>query len=191
LLKALCTVGSPPELIVEKVGYGVGTRDWPDRANVLRATLGRSAQAVGQGTFVVEANLDDCSPQLLGALIEGMLQKGALDAYVVPSTMKKSRPGHLLGAVVSGAQRDAVIEALLAESTTLGVRFHRVERTLLDRKHQTVHTPFGPVRIKLGLRGDQVVNAQPEFEDCRAAALQAGVPIKRVWAEALAAYHRG
>ncbi|MHB8878985.1 MAG: nickel pincer cofactor biosynthesis protein LarC, partial [Myxococcaceae bacterium] len=82
ILKALCKVGAPPELVIEKVGYGVGTRDWPDRANVLRATLGKPAHAAGQGTFVVEANLDDCSPQLLGALVEELLEKGAVDAYV-------------------------------------------------------------------------------------------------------------
>ncbi len=190
LLKVLCTVGGPPELLVERVGYGVGTRDWPDRANVLRATLGRPVHGAALGTFVVEANLDDCSPQLLGTLLEGLFEKGALDAYVLPATMKKSRPGHLLAAVVPADKRDAVVEALLKETTSLGVRFHRVERTALDRRFETVETPYGPVRVKLGFRGAEVWNAQPELEDCRAAAKQAGVPVKRVWAEALAAYYK-
>jgi uncharacterized protein (TIGR00299 family) protein len=190
LLKVLCQVGAPPELVITKVGYGVGTRDFRDRANVLRATLGQPAHAAALGTYVVEANLDDCSPQLLGALLEGLLEKGAVDAYVLPCTMKKSRPGHLLGAVVPADKRDAVIDVLLRESTTLGVRFHRVERAALDRKSETVETPYGPVRVKLGLRDGAVLNAQPEFEDCRALAAKAEVPVKQVWALALAGYYR-
>ncbi|MFZ5472240.1 MAG: nickel pincer cofactor biosynthesis protein LarC [Myxococcota bacterium] len=191
LVKALAKVGPPPELCVERIGYGVGTRDFPDRPNVLRASLGRTAQGADEGTFVIEANLDDCSPQLLGALLEKLLTQGAHDAWVLPATMKKSRPGHLLGAVVPGGRRAAVEETLLSESTTLGVRGHRVERTVLARRFEEVDTRFGKVHIKLALLGERVVNAQPEFEDCRVRAEAAKVPLKQVMAEALAAYwHR-
>ncbi len=190
LLKAFAKVGPPPEMVVERVGYGVGTKDFPDRANVLRATLGTAAHAGADGTWVVEANLDDCSPQWLGALVERTLALGALDAYVLPAMMKKSRPGHLLGVVAPADKRDAVVEALLRESTTLGVRFHRVERVALARAHVEVDTRYGKVRVKLGTRGDEVLNAQPEYEDCRAQAEAHGVPAKQVWAEALAAYYR-
>jgi uncharacterized protein (TIGR00299 family) protein len=188
LLKTFCRIGPPPELVVEKVGYGVGTADFTDRPNVLRATLGTLAHGGAAGTYVLECNLDDCSPQVLGFLVERLLELGALDAYVLPATMKKGRPGHLLGAVVGADVRDRVMDALLAESTTLGVRFHRVERTALERESREVETRFGKVRVKLGRRGGKELNAQPEYEDCRALALQHGVPLKQVWAEALAAY---
>jgi hypothetical protein len=104
--------------------------------------------------------------------------------------MKKSRPGHLLGAVVPADARDRVIDSLLRESTTLGVRFHRVERTALDREMREVETPYGRVRVKIGTRAGAEMNVQPEYEDCKALAKQHNVPVKRVWAEALTAYRR-
>lgn len=190
LLKALCRVEPPGEMVVERVGYGIGTKDFRDRPNVLRASLGRVAHGEGE-TYVIEANLDDCSPQLLGGLLEAVLELGALDAYVLPATMKKSRPGHLLGVLATADRKDAVVEALLSETTTLGVRMHRVERTALDRRFEEVETRYGRVRIKLGLWNGRVVNAQPEYEDCRRAAQASKTPVKQVWAEALARYHQG
>jgi uncharacterized protein (TIGR00299 family) protein len=190
LLKALCRIEPPPAFVLERIGYGVGTQNFKDRANVLRASIGHRAVERGDAIYVLEANLDDCSPQLLGALLERLMELGALDAYVIPATMKKGRPGHLLGAVVSGDRRPALAEALFAESTTLGVRFHAVERTVLDRELQEVETPHGRVRIKVAQRDGKVINAQPEFEDCRALAAQHRVPIKLVQAEAIAAYQQ-
>lgn len=188
LLKAFATVGAPPELVVERVGYGVGTKDWKDRANVLRASLGRVAEARG-ALRVLECNLDDCSPQLLGALVETLLARGALDAWIAPVVMKKGRPGHLVGVLTDGAHRQVMVDTLLAESTTLGVREYAVERTALERRHEAVQTPWGEVRVKLGLRAGAVLNATPEFEDCRALAERAQVPIKDVQAAAIAAWH--
>lgn len=190
LVKVLTRVGPPPEMVVERVGYGVGTREMDDRPNVLRATLGRPTAGVDAGVFVLETNLDDCSPQLLGTLLESLLKAGALDAWVVPATMKKGRPGHLLGALVGGELRQALVELVLRESTTLGVRTFRVERTMLERHHVRVETPHGSVRIKLGMLGKETLNAAPEYEDVRALAEASGVPVKEVWAEALAAWSR-
>ena len=190
LLKTLCQVEPWGEMVVERVGYGVGTKDFRDRPNVLRLSLGRPAHGAG-ATFVIEANLDDCSPQLLGGLLETLLERGAQDAWVLPATMKKSRPGHLLGALATEERKDAVVAAVLSESTTLGVRLHRVERTALDRRFEEVQTPHGKVRIKLGLWNGRVVNAQPEYEDCRRLAQASGASVKQVWAEALARYHQG
>lgn len=189
LVKVLARVGLPPEMVVERVGYGVGTKDWADRPNVLRATLGQPTVGVG-GTYVLETNLDDCSPQLLGTLLERLLAAGALDAWVVPATMKKGRPGHLLGALVEGERREALLDLVLRESTTLGVRSFQVERTVLARHHVPVDTRYGPVRIKVGMRGQETLNATPEYEDVRERAEAAGVPVKMVWAEALAAWSR-
>jgi len=190
LLSAFCKVEPPPEFVLERVGYGVGTREFPDRPNVLRATLGRLVDTTADSTWVIEANVDDCSPQLLGNLLEAMLELGALDAYVLPATMKKSRPGHLIGVVAPASVRDAVANALLRESTTLGVRQHRVDRLVVERSFEEVSTRFGPVRMKIGTRNGKRINAQPEFEDCRRIAQKQKVPIKQVWAEALASYHQ-
>lgn len=187
LLKAFATLAPPPPMAVERIGYGVGTRDFKDRANVLRASLGRPS-AEASGTYEVAVNLDDCSPQVLGALAERLLAQGALDVWISPVLMKKGRPGHLLSFLCDGAGKPALISTVLRESTSLGVREHRVERTMLQRRFETVSTPFGPVRMKLGFEGDSLRNAAPEFEDCRALADAAQVPIKLVLAAAQAAW---
>ena len=188
LLKAFATIAPPPELIVERIGYGVGTKDWKDRANILRMSVGRTTQT-STSLRVLECNLDDCSPQVLGAVIEMLMARGALDAWVAPVVMKKGRPGHLVGVLTDGEHHSVLLETLLTETTTLGVREHSVSRTALERRHETVQTKWGPVRVKLGLRGDAVLNAAPEFEDCRALAALAKVPLKDVQAAALAAWH--
>ncbi|HYO54958.1 nickel pincer cofactor biosynthesis protein LarC, partial [Archangium sp.] len=191
LLKVLARIGQPPpDFIVERIGYGVGTKDFRDRPNVLRAAMGR-AEARAEGLWVLEANLDDSTPQLLGYLLEHLLGKGALDVWVVPATMKKARPGHVLSVLVEGGEKETVVEALMRESTTLGVRAYRVERTALERDWVEVETPWGQVRVKRGLRNGVVLNAHPEFEDCREVAEAAGVPLKQVMAAALAALGSG
>ncbi len=187
LLKVLARIGQPPpDFIMERIGYGVGTKDFRDRPNVLRACLGR-AEAQAEGLWVLEANLDDSTPQLLGYLVEHVLGKGALDAWVVPATMKKGRPGHVLGVLVEGGAKETMVETLMRESTTLGVRSYRVERQALERDWVEVETPWGRVRVKRGVRNGVVLNAHPEFEDCREVAEAAGVPLKQVMAAALAA----
>jgi len=190
LVRVLAQRTPPPEMVVERVGYGVGTREVADRPNVLRATLGHPSAGVDAGTYVLETNLDDCTPQLLGSVVEALLAAGALDAWVVPVTMKKGRPGHLLGALVTAERRQAVVEVVLRESTTLGLRTFPVGRTTLARHHVSVEAPCGPVRIKVGSLGGETVNAAPEYDDVRALARASGVPVKQVWAEAIAAYAR-
>lgn len=188
ILKTVARFEAPPELVVERIGYGVGTKDWPDRANVLRASLGRTSTDTTSSLTVLEANLDDASPQLLAALVDTLLERGALDAWVSPVVMKKGRPGHLVGVLCEPATRARLVETLFTESPTLGVREQQVRRTALERRFDTVQTPWGPVVVKVGLRDGVVVNAAPEFEVCRALAKQAGVPLKDVQQRALAAW---
>ena len=128
------------------------------------------------------------SPQLCGPLVERLLAAGALDAYLTPIQMKKGRPGFLITAVAEPGVREALEELLFRETTTLGVRRQEWDRTVLDREMVPVRTAYGPVGVKVGRRGDRVYNAQPEFEDCQRVAAAAGVPIKEVWAAALAAF---
>lgn len=197
LIKTFATVAAPPAMTVERIGYGVGTKDWPDRANVLRASLGEITDAAPLETSlaVLECNLDDCTPQVIGALMEQLLTQGALDVWVAPVVMKKSRPGHVLSVLCTGATRAALTWLMLRESTSLGVRTTSVERTALERRFDTVTTMWGPVRVKVGFQAGEVLNAAPEFDDCLELARASGTPLKEVQAAAITAWreaqHRG
>ena len=195
LLAVLAEVGPLPPVVPGRIGYGVGTAVWPDRPNVLRMTLGEPGPAAeagasgGEGVlWVLEANLDDCPGQLVARAIEACLEAGALDAWAAPLTMKKGRPGILLGALASPERRDSVARVLLTETTTLGVRRHAVRRDELAREIVTVDTAYGPVRVKVALEGGREVGAQPEYEDCAARARERGVPVREVQAAAIAAH---
>jgi len=135
---------------------------------------------------LLEAHLDDATPELLGHLIELLMERGALDAGCSPLTMKKGRPGQRLTVVCRSSDRAALSELILRESTSLGVRWSPVERDELERRHQTVETEYGPIRVKLASRAGEVWNIAPEYEDCAAAARQHQVPLKTVMAAALA-----
>ena len=189
LLAGLCTLGLPPPFTPRKIGYGVGTKRWPDRPNVLRMTLGEITAGSGHlSVFQLELNLDDCPGQLVARAIEAALEAGALDAWAAPCTMKKGRPGLVLAALAPLPRRDAVAEALLAETTSLGLRYWPVDRIELDRELVPVETEHGPVRVKVGRREGKVLSAHPEYEDCAARARERGVPVKEVMAAAQAAW---
>jgi len=186
-----------PALVPQRIGYGVGTARWPDRPNVLRMTLGdalpvKTGEDAPAGTlWVLEANLDDCPGQLVARAIEQALAAGALDAWAAPLTMKKGRPGFLVGALAPAETREAVARVLLDETTSLGVRHHRVARIALERELVPVQTAYGEVRVKVGRRAGVVVGAHPEYEDCLGRARERGVPVKEVLAAALAAFRQG
>jgi uncharacterized protein (DUF111 family) len=172
------------------VGWGAGDFDLPDRANVLRLVLIRPAAAAPAHAELwrVEASIDDLSPEVAAYALERVLAAGAVDGWWTSVTMKKGRPGLQLTALAPGGLRDAVVAAILAETTTIGVRFDPVDRHVLARELVTVETAYGPITIKVARDGDKIVNAAPEFEDCKAAAGRAGVPLKQVYAAAIAAW---
>jgi len=182
--------GPMPLMRPEAVGYGAGSRDTPARPNVLRIIVGQQGlrPAAPESVLVLEAELDDMSPQLFGPLVERLLEAGALDAYGTPVQMKKARPGLLVSVVCEADRREALEEILFVETTTLGVRRQECERTVLERETVPVATTYGTIGVKLGRRGGRIYNAQPEFDECRRAAAAHGVAVKEVWAEALAAY---
>jgi uncharacterized protein (TIGR00299 family) protein len=189
LLAELFEVGAPPPYAPRRTGCGVGTSRWPDRPNVLRLVLADAALSRG-ALHLLEANLDDATGQLVARAIEAALEQGAVDAWAVPATMKKGRPGLVLSALAPAERSEAVARTLMAETTTLGVRFRAVERIEADREWVTVETPWGAVRVKVGRLGGEVVNAHPEWEDCAARAREHGVPVKRVLEAAAAAFAR-
>jgi uncharacterized protein (DUF111 family) len=163
---------------------------WDDAPNLLRAIFGDEAPEGRESLLVLEANLDDLSPQFVAAALEAALAAGALDAWIAPVTMKKGRPGHLFGALVADGARAAVETAIFRETSTLGIRATRTERTALAREVVPVETEYGTVRVKIGKLGGAIVNVAPEFEDCRERAKERGVAVKEVAAAAIAAFRR-
>jgi uncharacterized protein (TIGR00299 family) protein len=184
--------GPLPAMTIEATGHGAGSRETEGRPNVLRLITGREARdASGERVLVLETEIDDAAPQLLGPLVERLLEAGALDAFLTPVQMKKGRPGILVSVIAPPAGREAIEELLFRETTTLGVRRQEWDRTALERETATVETAYGPIRVKIGRRGGAVYNAWPEFEDCQRAAAERKVPVKEVLAEALASWRAG
>ena len=191
LLRALSPeFGAQPAMTVEAIGYGAGTRNPKDFPNVLRLSVGEKTGAGNQQQMVavLETALDDCSPQVIAYVAEAVLAAGALDVMLTPVVMKKGRSGTLITVLCEPGRRGVFEEMLLRETSTLGVRVREEQRVLLERKHVTVMTEFGEVRVKIGAAGEAVRSVTPEFEDCKAAALTHGVPLKQVQQAALAAY---
>jgi len=170
------------------VGWGAGDLDFPDRPNVVRAVLSEPVARRSETVWQIEANIDDMTGELCAAAAEAILAAGALDAWWTPITMKKGRPALVLSALATPAERDAVVAAILRETTSIGVRFTAYDRVALSRETVEVATPYGTIPVKLAKDGDVVRNAAPEYEACAAAAKQHGVPVKLVYAAAVAAY---
>jgi hypothetical protein len=174
---------------VQQIGYGAGTRNPKDFPNVLRLSIGDTADATHTSVAILETAIDDLSPQVLAHVTESALAHGALDVMCTSVQMKKGRLGTLITILADDANVPALERLLLTETTTLGVRIHHERRSCLDRAHTTVTTPYGDIRIKIGSRSGEVLNAAPEFEDCRTAAAKHNVPVKQVIQAAIAAYH--
>jgi pyridinium-3,5-bisthiocarboxylic acid mononucleotide nickel chelatase len=179
---------SPPGRVIA-VGWGAGDMDVPDRPNVLRAVvLAPGTAGAGETVWQVDANIDDMSPELAGPASDALFAAGALDVWWTPITMKKGRPALTLSALVEAERRDAVIATMLRETTTIGVRFAELHRTVLTRRMVEVETRYGRIPVKVAFDGDVVRNAAPEYEACAKAARVHGVPVKLVLAAALTAY---
>ncbi len=177
-----------PEMTPRRIGYGLGDADRSERPNALRVVLGDDAVPDAASRVVVlEANLDDLSPEIAPHLLDRLLAAGARDAWFVPVQMKKGRPGLLVTALAPVGKRAAVTDVFFEEGTTLGVRFREVGRETLERRSVPVETPWGGATVKLGYRNGQLVNRAPEFEECRGLARAAGVPLKEVYRTVLAA----
>lgn len=182
--------GPLPAMKVQAIGYGAGTKDLPDRANVLRVLVGvETAGAFGdtEQITIVEANLDDMTGELFPPLLQALMAAGARDAFLTPILGKKGRPAHVVTALCDDAKLSGVLSALFANSTTLGVRTRQETRYVLPRSFRKVNTPYGEVRVKVGSLAGQQNSAAPEFEDCAALAAEAKVPVRVVYEAALAA----
>ncbi|MFN2530132.1 MAG: nickel pincer cofactor biosynthesis protein LarC [Pyrinomonadaceae bacterium] len=194
IITATCDrYGSLPTFLLEATGYGAGSREYEMFPNVLRVMIGQISEQGAEDArlWMLQTNIDDASPQLIGNVMDRVFELGALDCYVVPVQMKKNRPGFLLSILVSPEQKQLMMELLFTETTTLGVRAHQVERRALERRMITVDTSYGPIDVKVAYLNGRVVNEMPEFEQCRNAARKAGVPLKKVEEAARMAIQEG
>lgn len=183
--------GPMPAMKIAVIGYGAGDRDFKERANLLRIVVGEaSAAREATEVFVVEANIDDMSPEWAGYVRERLLESGALDVTLTPVFMKKDRPGYTISAIAAPLDREKISSLILAETTTLGVRYYRAERQVLEREIHEVKTVHGTVRIKVAVEDGAVRNFAPEYDDCRRLAREKGLPLKEVWQEANYEYLR-
>jgi uncharacterized protein (TIGR00299 family) protein len=184
--------GPQPAMKVSAIGYGAGTTDLETQPNVLRIMIGEAAgkrvEGHGGTIRVLEANLDDMSPQIFGYVMEKALAAGALDVFATPIQMKKSRPGMLVTILCAPEDEPKFQEMLFAETTTIGVRSHLVERYALDREQVRVSTRFGEVRVKVARSNGRVQQVSPEFDDCRKLAEERNVPLHDVMEQALLRY---
>jgi uncharacterized protein (TIGR00299 family) protein len=183
IITTVCSEYGPiPQMKTESTGYGAGTREYKDFPNVLRVLIGEteSQAATDERLWMIETNLDDASPQIIGHVMERVLELGALDCFFTPVQMKKNRPGVLLSVLCDRGEKEAVMRLLFTETTTLGLRSYEVERRALQRSVVHVETPYGPIDVKVAHLDGRVVNEMPEFEQCREAALKAKVPLKVV-----------
>ena len=200
IVRVLATEFVPlPAMAVERIGYGAGSRDLPGHPNVLRLVVGETASTrdvlmptsgtdTEEEITVLEAHLDDLNPQIIGYMAERLLNEGARDVFTTAVQMKKGRPGSLVTVLCTPADEGKLRDILFAESSTLGVRSRREYRHVLARRHETVVTPWGEVRIKIGSADGADSQVAPEYEDCRRIAIEHHVPLKTVMQEALHLY---
>lgn len=195
IISAVCEQFGPvPPMKIEATGYGAGTRNHQKFPNALRVFVGRTedAVAVDETLVMIETNIDDMSPQIIGYVMDKAFELGALDCYLTHTQMKKNRPGMLFSILCRPEDREKFLQMLFAETTTIGARSYEVARRALARETVRVETQFGPIDVKVAYinngASSGVVNAMPEFEQCREAARMAGVPLREVQEAARAAY---
>ncbi len=183
--------GSLPDMTVQRVAYGAGVKEWPDRPNLLRLVLGDAADGVGaaraETLTVLACNLDDMVPEWYGPLVEKAMEAGALDVWLTPAQMKKGRPAIIVEVLCRPADAATLRELIFRQTTTLGVREYRVTRWALPRTVRTVTTPYGEVRVKIGAPGTVLAKFSPEHDDCVACAKHHDVSVREVWLAAVQA----
>lgn len=177
---ATLAIFDSPRMSVKAVGYGFGQRDYP-WPNALRIWLGEPVAGLQEDKVcIVEANIDDATPEILGAAMDELLAGGALDVYFTPIQMKKNRPATKLSIIAPVALRSHLAKLVMRSTTSLGVRTYEADRLICQRWQDTVESPWGPVRIKVKAFGDRR-SASPEFEDCLRIAREHNVPIGDVY----------
>ncbi len=182
ILSTLVTKFLPfPELCYQKIGYGAGATDFPDFPNILRAFYGNAKEMKTEDhIYVIETNIDDENPQILGHFLDSAMKEGALDVFFTPVFMKKNRPGIKLTILTELGKIDSLIRAVFFETSTIGVRYYPVHRRVLERTILTVKVLGTEIPVKVARLGEREINIQPEFDACRKAAKKANRPLKEI-----------
>ena len=185
IITTLVTAGGPfPEMRLQKVGYGAGSREFPNWPNMLRLLVGESPQATHtERMILLETNIDDLNPQVYEHLMERLFAAGALDVYLTAITMKKGRPGILLSVLAEQHQATALSEIVFQETTTLGIRQIDIQRRKIPRGSQRVDTRFGSVQVKVVTRSGGQQRRLPEYQDCKRIAQETGLPLRQIMDE--------
>jgi len=183
ILTTLGTQAPQPLMKVESIGYGLGSRKLKEIPNALRVFIGNTESKMEASTLVIETDIDDMLPETMGNLMEKLFKSGALDVNFAPIYMKKNRPGNRITVIAEKACRDKIITLLLEETTTFGVRYYETGRVALERRFETLTTPYGPVKIKVGLYKGKTIKKSPEYEDCRKIAEEKNIPLIQVYRE--------
>ncbi len=183
LVRELATsFGTMPPMIINTIGYGVGSRELSDRPNILRIIIGKTQADKNIDTVVLlETNLDDTNPEWLGFMMDRLFEAGALDVVFYPIQMKKNRPGIHIEVMANPSQMDSLMEIIFQESTTLGIRFNYSQRTILKRSETQIDSPWGKMHVKKVIRPDGTSFLLPEFETCRKIAKANNLPLKEIY----------
>ena len=181
--------GPMPEMVIDRVGYGAGTRELEEQPNLLRVCLGekKAISLENDRVYLIETNLDDMSPEIAGYLTELLFEKGALDVFLTSILMKKGRPATKLSLLAAPDLRESLTKVVLSETTTFGVRCHLVERSKLSRDFIEVQTRWGTVRAKRGSMDGEPIKTVPEYEDCKRIAEEQSMPFRQVYEEVMRA----
>lgn len=171
--------GNMPQMKIEKIGYGIGTRDFEQIPNILRIVTGEGSGGL-EKLIMIETNIDDMNPQIYDYLMTRLFKKGALDVFLTPIQMKKGRPAVLLNVLCNEDKKAQVMDIIFEETTTIGIRTCEVNRYCLERGTSEVVTPYGKVRVKISQKNGKPINIQPEYEDCRKIAERKNAPLKKV-----------
>lgn len=185
ILKELsCGHGDLPLMHIEQIGMGAGTNDFPDWPNILRIFIGTAASSKppiltgsSETVYVIETNIDDMNPQIFEHVINMLYQAGALDISLTQVIMKKGRPGVKMTVLCNKHKKDAIITIILRETSSIGLRYHETQRTVMQREMKTIETEFGNIRFKVSRLGEEIVKVAPEYEDCRKIARRMNIPL--------------
>ena len=178
--------GSLPNMHILDAGYGAGRHEMKEIPNLLRVVLGElSEPSKAQPMKVIDTNIDDMNPEFYDHIMNQLFKAGAADVFFTPVYMKKNRPGTLLTVIVSNEYFDSAARIILEETSTFGIRHYDIDRTVVTREQKLIKTSFGKVRIKIGSLNKSRRTIAPEYEDCRKIALRKGIPVKRVYEDAV------
>ena len=180
---------SIPTMTITSEGYGAGSRVIPKLPNLLRVLIGSIAVGEINNLVMIETNIDDMNPEIFETVMESLFRAGALDVYFSAIIMKKNRPATKISVLAECGSREKLSKILLTETSSFGVRFYSVDRLVLDREIKKLKTPYGLIKIKLGKLDGKIVQASPEFEDCKKISLAKKLPAKKIYDEVQALIH--